>query len=474
MTTHTRYAYQPSPYQITATEFIETHPAAMLWLTMGLGKTVITLTAIADLMQTGEVERILVIAPLNVARTVWQEECEKWEHLNHIRCSKILGSRQDREAAMKADADLYIINRENVPWLIETCKKARRWPFDTVVIDELSSFKSRAAERWKALVKARKGIHRIIGLTGTPAPNGLIDLWPQVYLMDEGQRLGRTIGAYRNAFFRPDKCNWSTGQVYSYALLPGADQQIYDRIRDITVSMQAADYVTLPDRISRTVPVDLSAADMREYRRFARDLVLELDDEEITAASAAVLCNKLLQYTSGEIYDQDKKVKTIHGAKLDTLKEIIDTATSPVLVFYAFRHEADRIRQAIPDAVKLEGQEQVEAWNAGKLPVMLAHPDSAGHGLNLQAGGHIIVWYSLTWSLEKYQQACARLHRRGQTQPVIIHHLVARGTIDERVMQVLSGKADTQSALLQAVKAIRREVVGDESAGQGTGGSTGK
>lgn len=420
-----------------------------------MGKTVITLTAIADLMQTGEADKVLVIAPLNVARTVWQEECEKWEHLNHIRCSKILGSRQEREAAMKADADLYIINRENVPWLIETCKKARRWPYDTVVIDELSSFKSRGAERFKALVKARKSIHRIIGLTGTPAPNGLIDLWPQVYLMDEGQRLGRTIGSYRQQYFRPDKCNWSTGQVYSYALLPGADQKIYDRIRDITVSMKASDYVQLPDRIDRVVPVELSAKDMREYKRFARDLVLELPDEEITAASAAVLCNKLLQYTSGEIYDQEHDVKAIHTAKLDTLKEIIDTATSPVLVFYGFRHEVERIRKAIPEAVKLEGADQVEAWNRGKIPVLLAHPDSAGHGLNLQAGGHIIVWYSLTWSLEKYQQACARLHRRGQQQPVIIHHLVATGTVDERVMSVLQGKADMQEALLQAVKAIR-------------------
>lgn len=453
--THTVSIYQPSPYQVTATRFIEQHPEAMLFLEMGLGKTVITLTALANLMQTGEVERVLVIAPLNVARTVWQEECEKWIHLNHIRCSKVLGSRQEREAALKVGADLYIINRENVQWLVATCIKAHRWPFDTIVIDELSSFKSRAAERFKALIKARPRAKRVIGLTGTPAPNGLLDLWPQVYLMDMGERLGKHITRYREQYFRPDKVNYQTGRVYSYALLPGADQKIYDRIRDITVSMKASDYVQLPDRIDRVVPVELSAKDMREYKRFARDLVLELPDEEITAASAAVLCNKLLQYTSGEIYDQEHDVKAIHTAKLDTLKEIIDTATSPVLVFYGFRHEAARIMQAIPEAVKLEGADQVEQWNKGKIPVLLAHPDSAGHGLNLQAGGHIIVWYSLTWSLEKYQQACARLHRRGQQQPVIIHHLVAAGTVDERVMSVLQGKADMQEALLQAVKAIR-------------------
>ena len=420
----------------------------------------ITLTAISNLMLTGEAERVLVIAPLNVARTVWQEECLKWDHLKDIRCSKILGTAQERKAAMKADADLYIINRENTQWLVGECIKAKHWPYDMVVIDELSSFKSRAAERFKALIKARKRIQRIVGLTGTPAPNGLIDLWPQVYLMDMGERLGRTIGSYREKYFRPDKYNYRTGQTYSYALLPGADQLIYDRIRDITVSMSAADYVQLPDRIDRTIPVELSKKDMQEYKRFARDLVLELDDDEITAASAAVLCNKLLQYTSGEIYDAKHDVKPVHTAKLDALKELIDTATSPVLVFYGFRHEVERIKKAIPDAVQLEGAEQVEAWNRGEIPVLLAHPDSAGHGLNLQAGGHIIVWYSLTWSLEKYQQACARLHRRGQQQPVIIHHLVATGTIDERVMAVLQGKADTQDALLDAVKAIKREVAG--------------
>lgn len=452
--------YEPSPYQEQATQFIEDHPAAMLFLEMGLGKTVITLTALSDLLMTGDVDKVLVIAPLNVARTVWAEECEKWDHLKHIRCSKVLGDHKERLMALDREADLYIINRENVAWLVEECIDRRTWPFDTVVIDELSSFKSRATQRFKALVKTRQKVRRIIGLTGTPAPNGLLDLWPQVYLMDQGERLGRFISRYREQYFRPASYNPRNGVVYKYELLPGADQKIYNRIRDITVSMKAEDYVTLPDRIDRVVPVRLTDKEMTAYRQFARDLVLELPEDEITAASAAVLCNKLLQYTSGEIYNADREVVTVHSAKLDRLTEIIDTATGPVLVFYAFRHEADRILKAVPEAVKLEGKVQVDQWNAGKIPVLLAHPDSAGHGLNLQAGGHTIIWYSLTWSLEKYQQACARLHRRGQQEAVIIHHLVAAGTVDERCMSVLQGKAETQNALLEAVKAIREEASG--------------
>ena len=451
--------YTPSPYQTYATRFIEDHPQAAVLLPMGLGKTIITLTALADLLTLGDAEKILIIAPLNVARTVWAEEAAKWDHTAHLRCVKILGDARAREKALQADADLYVINRENVKWLVDYQIARKTWPFDTVVIDELSSFKAASTARWKALWKARKQITRMIGLTGTPAPNSLIDLWAQITMLDEGQRFGRSLTRFKQAYFVPDSYNPQTGIIYHYALRPGADGEIYGKIRDMTVSMQASDYIKLPDRIDRTVPVELTPSAWSAYKRFARDLVVELGDEEITAANAAVLCNKLLQLASGEIYSPSG-TQTVHDGKLIALKEIVDTATSPVLIFYAFRHEASRIMEALPQAEKLTGAEQVERWNQGNIPILLAHPDSAGHGLNLQAGGHTIVWYSLTWSLEKYQQACARLHRRGQTQPVIIHHLIAKGTVDERVMAVLAGKDDGQNALLQAVKASIADVMG--------------
>jgi SNF2 family DNA or RNA helicase len=451
--------YNPSSYQTYAADFILTHPACLLALQMGMGKTVITLTALSELLLTGEVERVLVIAPLNVARTVWAEEIAKWDHLHGIRAVKVLGSAAEREEALATDADLYIINRENTKWLVDRQIKQKTWPFDAVVIDELSSFKSRESQRWKAMAKARPQVKRIVGLTGTPTPNSLLELWPQMYLLDQGARLGKHVTRFRDMYFRPDQYNAYTGQVYSYKLLPGADKLLYDKVRDVMISMSAEDYVQLPDKLLRTVQVPLPASARKQYEQLQRDLVLSLPDGEVTAANAAVLCNKLLQMSSGELYTADKGSVRVHDAKLQALQEIVSVATSPVLVFYAFRHEAARLKEALPEARQLHNAQDVSDWNQGKIPVLLAHPDSAGHGLNLQSGGHTIVWYSLTWSLEKYQQACARLWRRGQKEPVIIHHLVATGTMDERVMRVLEGKDDGQKALLQAVRALVEEVV---------------
>lgn len=444
--------YEPSDYQLAATDFILKHDHCGLFLQMGLGKTVITLTALDQLLMIGESERVIVIAPLNVARTVWTDEARKWDHLRHMRCVRAVGTVQQRKDALDTEADIHIINRENVPWLVEYCKKHfHRWPWDTVVIDELSSFKSNQAARWKALCKALPSIRRLVGLTGTPAPNGLMDLWPQVFLLDQGLRLGRTITAYRNQYFRPGKSNGHI--VYEYIPLPGSQQAIERRISDICMSMSAEDYVRLPDRIYRDIYVDLPDAARKVYRDMERDMVMELKDTEITAASAAVVCQKLLQLSSGAVYDADGQVHVVHDSKLEALKELVDTSTSPVLIFYAYKHELKRLKNALSGASELKGEEDIRRWNAGQIPALLAHPASAGHGLNLQAGGHTIIWYSLTWSLEQYQQANARLYRRGQMETVIIHHLVSRGTMDERVLQVLSRKDSTQKAIMDAVKA---------------------
>ena len=449
--------YTPSNYQRYATDFIIEHQNAGLFLEMGLGKTVITLTAIKQLMQLGEVRRTLVIAPLNVARTVWAEECAKWDHLQGLRCVKVLGSAFERSVALDTDADIYIINRENVVWLVkEMQQKGRKWPWDTLIVDELSSFKSKASERWKAIVKPLKAIRRVIGLTGTPSPNSLIDLWAQIYLLDQGRRLGRTLGDYRRKYFVPGA---SRGHVvFDWRLIPGCDELIHEKLSDLCVSMRTQDWLDMPERLMRTVAVQLSPYALKQYKQMARDLILSIPEGEITASNAAVLCGKLLQMASGTVYIGEGEAVELHHAKLDALREIVDTAASPVLVFYGYRHEADLLSNAIPGAVKLSGIEQIDAWNHGEIPVLLAHPDSAGHGLNLQAGGHTVVWYSLTWSLEKYQQANARLWRRGQSHTVIVHHLVAQGTVDERVLRVLAGKDQTQEALMDAVKALREEV----------------
>ena len=455
--------YHPSDYQRYATEYMLKRTHAGCFLQMGLGKTVITLTVVQALLETGDLSRALVIAPLNVARTVWQEEAEKWDHTRGIRCSKILGTASEREKAICADADLYIVNRENVPWLVKWHKEhGNRWPYDTIIVDELSSFKSQKAARFKELCKTLKAARRVYGLTGTPAPNGLIDLWPQIYLLDQGERLGRTITEYRTRYFYPIIQSGYT--VYKYGLRQGAADEIQQKLSDICMSMTSQDWLKLPEVIYRDITVPLDRKARKAYDEMEKDMLIRLeDDQDITAANAATVAGKLLQLASGAVYDDEKKVHVFHDAKLDALKEIVEVATTPVLVFYGYRHEVDRIRHAIPEAVPLKGADEVERWNRGEIPVLIAHPDSAGHGLNLQAGGHIIVWFTLTWSLEKYQQACARLWRRGQQSTVIIHHLIAEGTIDSRVLDVLHDKDTNQSRLIQAVKARRDEVLQQKS-----------
>lgn len=439
------------PYQEAAAQWIMDHRAAGLFLEMGLGKTVITLTAVKKLIEQGEVRRVLVIAPLRVAATVWAEEIDKWDHLHGLKAVKALGDRQERLEAVKAGAEITIINRENVEWLVDVLSVKKKWPFDMVVIDELSSFKSSHSKRFRALRRARPAMKRIVGLTGTPAPNGLIDLWSQVFLLDQGAHLGRTLGAYRDAYFNPGRRNQQI--VFEWLPKPGAERQIYGKLQDFCMSMRAADYLQMPDRLVRTVKVDMIPAARKAYDTMAHDLVLPLQGKEITAENAAVVVGKLLQMANGAVYDEARGVHVIHEAKLDALQDLVEAANgNPVLVFYAYQHDAARIQERFPEARLLITADDVNSWNAGQVPLMLAHPDSAGHGLNLQEGGHILVWFGLTWSLEKYQQACARLHRQGQKRPVTIYHIIASGTVDEAVLQVLEGKKKLQDALIDAVK----------------------
>lgn len=411
----------------------------------------ITLTAIKTLLEDFAVNKVLVVAPLRVAATVWAEEAAKWDHLQGLRFSKVLGNRAEREAALRQDADIYVINRENVSWLVERQATTKKWPFDMIVLDELSSFKSSKAERFKALRRTLPAVRRIVGLTGTPAPNGLIDLWSQIYLLDKGERLGKFIGLYRDRYFIPGMRNGLT--VYNWVPVSGAADEIYGKIADICMSMTAADYLRMPDRMDFTIPVRLPESARRAYETLERDLVLPMQGEAITAQNAAVLAGKLLQLSNGAIYTEDKRYIQVHESKLDALGDLIEAANGePVLVYYGYQHDRDRILMRFPDAKVLKGPDEVAAWNRGEIPLMLAHPASAGHGLNLQQGGHIMVWYGLTWSLELYQQACARLYRQGQQLPVKIYHLVTEGTVDEDVIRVLTGKAERQDALMDAVK----------------------
>lgn len=451
--------YKPHSYQEYATNRILAQPAVGLFLEMGLGKTVSTLTAISELMHDRlDVQRTLVIAPLRVAQDTWSRECQKWDHLRYLRIAKVLGDRHQREEALKQRADIWVINRENVEWLVEYYGRA--WPFDMVVIDELSSFKSSKANRFRALRKVRPLISRIVGLTGTPAPNGLMDLWPQLYLLDRGERLGKTITGYRQEYFVPGKRNRTT--VFTWDPKAGAQEDIYGKISDICISMSAADWLQLPDCLYQVVPVQLTVKARAAYNKLERDSILDLGNSEIVALTAATLANKLLQAAGGGAYDSEGAAQVVHDCKLDVLEEMIEAANGqPVLVYYAYKHELDRIRKRIGGR-KLETAGDIADWNAGRIPILLAHPASAGHGLNLQDGGHHIIWYGLTWSLELYQQANARLHRQGQQHPVIVHHLIAEGTIDEQVMKVLEGKAEGQNGLLEAVKA-RIEKVRSES-----------
>lgn len=440
--------FMPHDYQKRAIEMIEEKTHVGLFLDMGLGKTAITLTAVDDLMYDRfEVSKVLVIAPKRVAEDTWSRESEKWDHLRHLRISKVLGTAAQRKAALEAEADVYVINRENIVWLIEN----RKWDFDMVVIDELSSFKNPQAKRFRALRKVIVKSSRVVGLTGTPSPNSLMDLWAELYLLDRGERLGKTLGAYRERYFKAGARNGYI--VYRWELRLGAQQAIERRISDICVSMSASDYLTLPKRIDNVIPVKLSPEELKLYRTMEQEQLLHLgEDDDIVALNAAAVMTKLLQIANGRAYNVDGQPVDIHHRKLDALQEIIGDTDSPVLVFYSFQHDLEAIQSAIPDARKLEGPDDITDWNAGRIRVLLAHPASVGYGLNLQDGGHTIIWYGLTWSLELYQQANARLYRQGQTKPVIIHHLLTEGSVDEQVMRALQHKDMSQAALLAALK----------------------
>ena len=465
--------YEPKRHQRIAEQFCMTHSHAGLLLDMGLGKTVVTLTVLNRLMyEEFSLNRALVIAPKRVAEDTWSREAEKWDHLSGLRVVKVLGTAKQRTAALAQDGDVYVINRENVVWLVETL--GARWPFDGIVIDELSSFKSSRSKRWRALRRVIGAANYVYGLTGTPAPNGYIDLWPEMYLLDRGQRLGRTLGEFRNTYFNPGAHKGHI--VYEWRLKPGAKARIDAKLSDLCLSMSKEDWLDLPERTYNTVPVTLSPSARKLYDQFQKEKILPLlrgcdglrlagagaedYDSAVLGDMAATVSGKLLQMANGAVYDENGEVFHIHDAKLDALEEIADTNPGqPLLVFYTYKHDLDRIQARFPNAEKIKGSETISDWNEGKIPMLLCHPASAGHGLNLQAGGHIIVWFGLPWSLELYQQANDRLHRMGQKQGVIIHHIVALETLDERVMSVLAGRESTQRGLLDALKAYVEENV---------------
>ena len=446
--------YSPHDYQRYAAEFIITQPVAALLLDMGLGKTSIALTAINDLLfdsfDSFEIHKVLVVAPLRVARDTWGTEIEKWEHLKNLRYSVVVGTEQERLKALRTPADIYIINRENIQWLVE--ESGLIFDFDMAVIDELSSFKNYQSKRFRAFMKVRPKLKRIVGLTGTPAGNGLIDLFAEFKLMDMGERLGRLIGQYRNTYFQPDKRNGMV--IYSYKPLPNAERQIYDKISDITISMKAADHLKMPKLISAEYTVRISEKEKEKYDRLKKDLILSTEDNEVTAANAASLSNKLSQMANGAVYSDDESIIEIHDRKLDALEDIIESMNGkPLLVAYWFKHDLERIKKRF-DVREIRSSEDISDWNSGKIPVALIHPASAGHGLNLQSGGSTLVWFGITWSLELYQQTNARLWRQGQTaDTVVIQHIIAKSTIDEQIMKALKTKDITQAALITAVKA---------------------
>ena len=450
--------YKPHNYQQYAENFILEHPVCCLMLDMGLGKTVITLTALWELaLDRFDIGKILVIAPKRVATDTWPKELQKWEHLTGLNASLVIGSQKQREEALACPAFLYIINRENVSWLVQN----HRWDFDTVVIDELSSFKSNQAQRFKAMKKVRPLVNRVIGLTGTPAPNSLLDLWPQMYLLDMGQRLGRFITKYRQDYFRPDRMN---GQVvYSYKPLPGAEKRIYDKISDITISMKAADHLKMPELVNSEYRVYMEESERAIYDEMCEDLAAQLDKGEVTAANAGVLSGKLSQMANGAVYTDNGDVEHIHDQKLDALEDIIESMNGkPLLVAYWYQHDLDRIEERLRlrkiGFARLDSDASIAKWNRGELPVALIHPASAGHGLNLQSGGSTLCWFGITWSLELYQQTVARLYRQGQaSKTVVVQHIITDGTIDERIMKALQYKDRTQSALIDAVRANLRK-----------------
>jgi SNF2 family DNA or RNA helicase len=445
--------YNPHTYQTRLKDFIIENRYAFLTVDMGLGKTVTTLTAIQELLEDYvEISRVLVIAPKSVAENTWTSECAKWDHLAHLRVSVVMGDERRRIKALDTPADIYVINRDNVVWL--TRHLGKRWTFDTVIIDESSSFKNPASHRFKALRKVRPQIRRLILLTGTPSPNGHMDLWSQMWLIDMGQRLGRTLGAYRTRYFRPGRSNGHV--VYDWHLRPGAHEEISALMSDVTVSLKAEDWLEVPDLIESDIRIALSEKESKAYREFERDQIMSLDGKDIEAVTAAALANKLLQFTGGAMYDTEHGWHVMSDAKLRALEDIIETAgDEPVLVFYQFRHELSRLLERFKPLhpVTFSGEPDIlRDWNTGRIRLMLCQPASVQYGLNMQAGGHIIVWYAPTWNLEQYQQANARLHRQGQERPVLCYRLICEGTIDERVISAVNGKHSAQESLLAMIR----------------------
>lgn len=453
--------FKPHDYQEYAIDFIKKNSISALLLDMGLGKTAVTLTAINDLLfDSFEISKVLIIAPLRVARDTWSAEIEKWEHLKYLTYSTVIGTAEERIAALLRKADIYIINRENIQWLVEESDI----PFDyqMIVIDELSSFKNHQTNRFKALMKVRPKVKRIVGLTGTPSSNGLMDLYAEFRLLDMGERLGRFIGQFRNTYFQPDKRNGMI--VYSYKPLPGAEDAIYEKISDITISMRATDHLKMPELIMSEYTVEMSADEKEKYMELKKDLILELPDGEVIASNAASLSSKLSQMANGAIYDDESNIVPIHERKLDALEDIVESANGkPILVAYWFKHDLERIKERlhklhIPFST-MDKSDSIQKWNNGELPVALIHPASAGHGLNLQSGGNYLVWFGLTWSLELYQQTNARLYRQGQkSATVVIQHIITKGTIDERILKALQDKDEIQTTLLEAVKAEMKKI----------------
>ena len=443
--------YSPHEYQTYATEFILAHPIAAILLSMGLGKSVITLTALFDLcLDSFEIGRVLIIAPLRVARSTWPEEIRKWDHLRGLTYSVAVGSEGERKSALRQQVSLHIINRENVQWLVE--QSGLPFDYDMIIVDELSSFKSYQAKRFRSLMKARPTVKRIVGLTGTPSANGLMDLWAEFRLLDLGKRLGRFITHYREEFFLPDKRNGQ--QIFTYKPKTGAEDEIFRRISDITISMKSTDYLHMPECVINEVSVALSPTEQEAYTRMKQDLIVQLRDGEIDAVNAAALSGKLCQMANGAVYGEDHQAVAFHDRKLDALEDLLEAANgNPVLIAYWFRHDLERIRKRFT-VREIKTSQDISDWNAGKLPVAVIHPASAGHGLNLQAGGSTLIWFGLTWSLELYQQTNARLWRQGQqAETVVIHNIITKGTIDEQVLNALQRKDKTQSALIDAVKA---------------------
>lgn len=455
--------FVPHAYQTYCINRVLTTPALGLLLDMGLGKTVITLTAVNDLKYNRfAISKVLVIAPKKVAESTWSKEASKWDHLQLLRISTVLGSATKRVRALNTPADIYVINRENIPWIVDYYRNA--WPFDMVIVDEFSSFKNHQAKRFKALKNVRPHIQRIVGLTGTPAPNGLLDLWAQVYLLDNGQRLGQTIGGFRERYFEPDQR--SRDRVFSYTPKAGGEEAIQRLIGDICVSMKAEDYLELPDITYNTISVMLDSKAKKAYEKLEKEMLLQVDESTIDAGSAAVLTNKLLQLCNGAVYDEERNIVDIHDCKLEAFNELIEGLNGkPALVFYNFQHDKERIKQALSKTSlrvrELKTPQDETDWNNREIDILLAHPASAAYGLNLQQGGNHVVWFGLNWSLELYQQANKRLHRQGQTEKVIIHHLTVSEGVDEDVIAALLDKTSTQDLLMNALKARIERVKGD-------------